>query len=101
MYRRMPKIEEADIGLTLAQAHRLAKRVCDLSVGSRTIDRSIEPAKRWSPVRVVDASVFPKTPGFFIASAVYMVSEKASEVIIEDARAVVGSEHYDEVVRTA
>jgi choline dehydrogenase len=36
-------------------------------------------------LRVVDASVFPKIPGFFIASAVYMVSEKASDVIIEDA----------------
>ena len=43
-------------------------------------------------LRVVDASVFPKIPGFFIASAVYMVSEKASDVIIEDARAAVGSE---------
>lgn len=37
-------------------------------------------------LRVVDASVFPKIPGFFIASAVYMVSEKASDVIIEDAK---------------
>jgi choline dehydrogenase len=49
----------------------------------------------------VDASVFPKIPGFFIASAVYMVSEKASDVIIEDAKAGVGSEHHDEVARTA
>ena len=48
-------------------------------------------------LRVVDASVFPKIPGFFIASAVYMVSEKASDVIIEDAKAAVGSEHQDEV----
>ena len=32
-------------------------------------------------LRVVDASVFPKIPGFFIVSAVYMVSEKASDVI--------------------
>jgi choline dehydrogenase len=38
-------------------------------------------------LRVVDASVFPKIPGFFIASAVYMLSEKASDVIIEDASA--------------
>jgi len=38
-------------------------------------------------LRVVDASVFPRIPGFFIASAVYMVSEKASDVIIEDAAA--------------
>lgn len=36
-------------------------------------------------LRVVDASVFPKIPGFFIVSAVYMVSEKARDVIIEDA----------------
>jgi choline dehydrogenase len=33
-------------------------------------------------LRVVDASVFPRIPGFFIASAVYMVSEKASDVLI-------------------
>jgi choline dehydrogenase len=38
-------------------------------------------------LRVVDASVFPRIPGYFIVSAVYMVSEKASDVLIEDARA--------------
>ncbi|MEE9354976.1 MAG: GMC oxidoreductase [Methylococcaceae bacterium] len=32
-------------------------------------------------LRIVDASVFPKIPGFFIVSAIYMVSEKAAEVI--------------------
>jgi choline dehydrogenase len=37
-------------------------------------------------LRVVDASVFPKIPGYFIVSAIYMVSEKASDVIIEDAQ---------------
>jgi choline dehydrogenase len=36
-------------------------------------------------LRVVDASVFPRIPGFFIVSAIYMVSEKATDVIIEDA----------------
>ena len=36
-------------------------------------------------LRVVDASVFPRIPGFFIVCAVYMVGEKASDVIIEDA----------------
>lgn len=35
-------------------------------------------------LRVVDASVFPKIPGFFIVTAIYMISEKATEVIIED-----------------
>jgi choline dehydrogenase len=37
-------------------------------------------------LRVVDASVFPKIPGYFIVSAIYMISEKASDVIMEDAR---------------
>jgi choline dehydrogenase len=36
-------------------------------------------------LRVVDASVFPRIPGFFIVTPVYMISEKASDVIIEDA----------------
>lgn len=36
-------------------------------------------------LRVVDASVFPKIPGYFIVSAIYMISEKAADVIIEDA----------------
>jgi choline dehydrogenase len=36
-------------------------------------------------LRVVDASVFPRIPGYFIVSAVYMVSEKASDVIVADA----------------
>ena len=35
-------------------------------------------------LRVVDASVFPKIPGYFIVSAIYMISEKAADVIIED-----------------
>jgi choline dehydrogenase len=37
-------------------------------------------------LRVVDASIFPRIPGFFIVSAVYMISEKASDVILADAR---------------
>jgi choline dehydrogenase len=32
-------------------------------------------------LRVVDASVFPRIPGFFIAASIYMVAEKASDVI--------------------
>lgn len=36
-------------------------------------------------LRVVDASVFPRIPGIFIVSAVYMIGEKASDVILADA----------------
>lgn len=34
-------------------------------------------------LRVVDASVFPRIPGLFILASVYMISEKASKVIIK------------------
>jgi choline dehydrogenase-like flavoprotein len=37
-------------------------------------------------LRVVDASVFPRIPGLFVVSAVYMIGEKAAEVMIADAR---------------
>lgn len=36
-------------------------------------------------LRVVDASVFPNIPGFFPAVAIYMLSEKAADVIAQDA----------------
>jgi choline dehydrogenase len=37
-------------------------------------------------LRVVDASIFPKIPGIFILCPIYIAAEKASDVIIEDAR---------------
>jgi choline dehydrogenase len=41
-------------------------------------------------LRVVDASVFPRIPGIFIVTNVYMISEKASDVIAEDNRTLRG-----------
>ena len=35
-------------------------------------------------LRVVDASAFPHIPGFFLATNIYMVSEKAADVLTED-----------------
>ena len=37
-------------------------------------------------LRVVDASVFPKIPGFFIVTPTYMVAEKASDLVLAAAR---------------
>jgi len=36
-------------------------------------------------LRIVDASIFPRIPGFFIATPIYMIAEKASDVILADA----------------
>ncbi|MFF7974304.1 GMC oxidoreductase [Streptomyces sp. NPDC007905] len=36
-------------------------------------------------LRIVDASVFPRIPGFFVAAPIYMISEKASDVILDEA----------------
>jgi choline dehydrogenase len=33
-------------------------------------------------LRVVDASVFPSIPGYYIQTPIYMISEKAADVII-------------------
>lgn len=37
-------------------------------------------------LRVVDASVFPKIPGFFVVMPIYMIAEKAAEAILADAK---------------
>lgn len=37
-------------------------------------------------LRVVDASIFPRIPGFFIVSSVYVAAEKAAGVILGDAK---------------
>jgi choline dehydrogenase len=36
-------------------------------------------------LRIVDASIFPRIPGFFLVSAVYMIAEKAAETILHAA----------------
>jgi len=36
-------------------------------------------------LRVVDASVFPRIPGYFLVTSVYMIAEKAADVILAEA----------------
>jgi choline dehydrogenase-like flavoprotein len=61
---------------------------CSCAIGPREKNGVLDSAFRvygTQGLRVVDASVFPRIPGFFIASAVYMIGEKAADVILEDA----------------
>ncbi|ODH52566.1 hypothetical protein GX48_01346 [Paracoccidioides brasiliensis] len=43
-------------------------------------------------LRVVDASSFPKIPGFYISAPIYMISEKAAEVILEAKKRILDNE---------
>ena len=55
----------------------------DANGGVLTSDFKVHHTER---LRVVDASVFPRVPGLFIVSAIYMIGEKAADVIIADAK---------------
>ena len=37
-------------------------------------------------LRIVDASVFPRIPGYYLTVPIQMISEKASDVILAKAR---------------
>ena len=62
---------------------------CTCRIGSKTDSMAVLDSNfrvyGTSGLRVVDASVFPKIPGFFIVSSVYMVGEKAADAILADA----------------
>jgi choline dehydrogenase len=61
---------------------------CSCAIGQRDQNGVLDSRFRvhgTRGLRVVDASVFPRIPGFFIVSAVYMIGEKAADVILEDA----------------
>ncbi|HTA85385.1 MAG TPA: GMC family oxidoreductase, partial [Silvibacterium sp.] len=62
---------------------------CSCAIGPREQNGVLDSSFRvhgTKGLRVVDASVFPRIPGFFIACAVYMIGEKAADVILEDAK---------------
>jgi choline dehydrogenase-like flavoprotein len=62
---------------------------CSCAIGPRERDGVLTSDFRvhgTRGLRVVDASVFPRIPGFFIVSAVYMIGEKAAEVILASER---------------
>jgi choline dehydrogenase len=60
---------------------------CSCAIGPREQNGVLDSAFRvygTRGLRVVDASVFPRIPGFFIATSVYMIGEKAADVILRD-----------------
>ncbi len=60
---------------------------CTCAIGAREAGGVVDSSFRvhgTRGLRVVDASVFPRIPGFFIASAVYLIGEKAADVILHD-----------------
>lgn len=62
---------------------------CSCSIGPREQNGVLDSHFRvygTRGLRVVDASVFPRIPGFFIVSAVYMIGEKAADAILADAK---------------
>ncbi|HET6161279.1 MAG TPA: GMC family oxidoreductase [Dongiaceae bacterium] len=63
---------------------------CTCAIGRREAGGVVDSDFRVHGVkglRIVDASVFPRIPGFFIVSAVYMIAEKAASVILAEAAA--------------
>ena len=60
---------------------------CSCAIGPREQDGVLSSDFRvhgTTGLRVVDASVFPRIPGFFIVSSVYMIGEKAADVILAE-----------------
>jgi choline dehydrogenase-like flavoprotein len=62
---------------------------CSCAIGPREANGVLDSRLRVHGVerlRVVDASAFPRIPGFFIVAAVYMLGEKAADMILTDAQ---------------
>ena len=91
-------VAELDPGPKVSTAEELADYVrntawghhasCSCPIGAADNGGVLDSAFRvhgTRQLRVVDASVFPRIPGFFVASAIYMVAEKAAETILRDA----------------
>jgi choline dehydrogenase-like flavoprotein len=61
---------------------------CSCAIGARDQGGVVDSRFRvhgTRGLRVVDASIFPRIPGFFLASAVYIVAEKAADAVLRDA----------------
>ena len=60
---------------------------CSCAIGPHEANGVLDSRLRVHGVqrlRVVDASAFPRIPGFFIVGAIYMLAEKAADMILTD-----------------
>lgn len=60
---------------------------CTCPIGARAEGGVVDARLRVHGVRglrIVDASIFPRIPGFFIASAIYLAAERAADLILQD-----------------
>jgi choline dehydrogenase len=101
--RKLSGFIEAELvpGAEIADGDELRKFIRDQAWGhhascsapiGRTDDQCAVVDSRFRVIgtnrlRVVDASIFPRIPGFFIVTSIYMMAEKAVEVISIDASA--------------
>jgi len=98
--KRDPIAEEESPGRHLQSDEELAQFVRDnawghhacgtCAIGPRERNGVVDRAFRvhgTRGLRIVDASVFPRIPGFFIASAIYMAAEKAADDILAESHA--------------
>ncbi len=85
-----PQVREADLAKWISDNAWGHHASCSCKIG-RTDDPNAVVDSRFRVIgtkglRIVDASVFPRIPGFFIVTPIYMISEKAADVIAEDAQ---------------
>ncbi len=63
---------------------------CSCKMGPATDPMAVVDSKfrvhKTKGLRIVDASVFPRVPGLFIVTPIYMIAEKASDEILSDAQ---------------
>jgi choline dehydrogenase-like flavoprotein len=64
-----------------------ASCTCKIGAGPNSVLTGDFRVRGTKGLRVVDASIFPSIPGFFIVCAIYMVAEKAAAVILDAASA--------------
>jgi choline dehydrogenase len=78
-----------DFIITRAWGHHAS---CTCPIGDRTEEGTVLDSEfrvvEVPNLRIVDASVFPKIPGYFIVLPVYLIAEKAADVILKNYSAV-------------